>query len=364
MACNICEAPEYIEILSKNTIPIWTGSSEIEASKFPCKIRQCSGCGHVYQNISGKLSKKLSDIYSFGHAYASTPPSDQNWGFERAKAFLDRINYIDYSSAIEIGCANGYFLKFLEKQGYAKLIGVEPSLQKSSKVGNIEFIKAFANNDIILDKVDLIFSNVVFEHIEDINSVIKFVKNNLKPTGVLFFAVPNAQAELETGDPVVFIHEHVHYYTKNSINYLLAKNGFKSKSIIQDGDAIYVTAIIDTKIPMPSNPINIYSNYSNLLNIRLAKFYEIMNSHNKIIIHGANSKLNNILGWAEEEYTFTLVDNDEVKISRFFFGQTVKSIYDLNLLDYDCVVIVPTAYFDVIKDQYHQLGFSGEIYLA
>ncbi|MEE3152972.1 MAG: class I SAM-dependent methyltransferase [Candidatus Neomarinimicrobiota bacterium] len=364
MACNICEATNYFNILNKVSIPIWTGSSEIEVAKFPCKISQCTECGHVYENISEELSKKLSDIYSFGHAFVSTPPSDQNWGFERAKAFLDRINYIDYSSAIEIGCADGYLLRFLEKQGYTKLIGVEPSLPKSSKIGNIEFIKAFASRDTILDRVDLIFANAVFEHIEDINSVLQFVKNNLKPTGELFFTVPNAEAELETGDAALFIHEHVHYYTKNSINYLLAKNGFKSKSIIQDRDAIYVSAIIDEKISLPSNPINIYSNYSNLLSIGLAKLSEIMISHNNIIIHGATNKLNNILGWVEDKYSFTLVDNDEVKLNQFFFGQKVKSIDDLNLTDYDCVVIVPTAYFNSIREQYLHLGFSGKIYQA
>ena len=362
MACNICEATNYFNILNKVSIPIWTGSSEIEVAKFPCKISQCSECGHVYENISEELSKKLSDIYSFGHAFVSTPPSDQNWGFERAKAFLDRINYIDYSSAIEIGCADGYLLRFLEKQGYTKLVGVEPSLPKSSKIGTIEFIKAFANPATILDRVDLIFSNAVFEHIEDINSVLQFVKNNLKPTGELFFTVPNAEAELETGDAALFIHEHVHYYTKNSINYLLAKNGLKSKSIVQDLDAIYVSAIIDEKISLPSNPINIYSNYSNLLSIGLAKLSEIMISYNNIIIHGATNKLNNILGWAEIKYSFTLVDNDEIKLNQFFFGQKVKSINDLNLTDYDCVVIVPTAYFNSIREQYLHLGFSGKIY--
>ena len=49
-------------------------------------------------------------------------------------------------------------LRFLEKQGYTKLIGIEPSLPKSSKIGNIEFIKAFASPDTILERVDLIFA--------------------------------------------------------------------------------------------------------------------------------------------------------------------------------------------------------------
>ena len=89
-----------------------------------------------------------------------------------------------------------------------------------------------------------------------------------------------------------------------------------------------------------------------------------MISHNNIIIHGATNKLNNILGWVEDKYSFTLVDNDEVKLNQFFFGQKVKSINDLNLTDYDCVVIVPTAYFNSIRDQYLHLGFSGKIYQA
>ena len=58
MACNICEATNYFNILNKVSIPIWTGSSEIEVAKFPCKISQCSECGHVYENISEELSKK------------------------------------------------------------------------------------------------------------------------------------------------------------------------------------------------------------------------------------------------------------------------------------------------------------------
>jgi SAM-dependent methyltransferase len=364
MACYLCKASKYIEILSKDSISIWNGSSEIEDVKYPCKIRQCSECGHVYENISNELSEKLTEIYSFGHAFASTPPSDYNWGSERAKAFLSRINYIKYSSAIEIGCADGYLLRFLERHGYSKLIGVEPSLSESAKIGNIEFIKAFANGETNLSKVDLIFANAVFEHIEDINSVLQFVKNNLNKNGELFFAVPNAEAELVSGDPALFIHEHVHYYTKDSINFLLANNGFKLNSIIQEPDAIYVSAILDTKTSALKNKINLYSGYSELLEERLNKFSETIEIYDNIIIHGATNKLNNILGWLDNNFSFTLVDNDEIKLDHFFFGNKVESINNLDVSDYDCLIIIPTPYFSSIRDQYLQLGFSGMIYQA
>jgi SAM-dependent methyltransferase len=364
MACYLCKASQHIEILSKDSISIWTGSSEIEDAQYPCKIRQCTECGHVYENISAELSEKLTEIYSFGHAFASTPPSDYNWGFERAKAFLSRINYIGYSSAIEIGCADGYLLRFLERHGYSKLIGVEPSLLESKKIGNIEFVKAFANGETNLGKVDLIFANAVFEHIIDINSVLQFVKNNLNKNGELFFAVPNAEAELESGDPALFIHEHVHYYTKNSINCLLLNNGFKLNSIVQELDAIYVSAILDNHTSMIKNRINLYTSYSDLLGERLDKFSETIGTYNNIIIHGATNKLNNILGWLDNNFSFTLVDNDEIKLDHFFFGNKVESINNLNLSDYDCLIIIPTAYFSSIRDQYLQSGFSGRIYQA
>ena len=62
MACNICEATNYFNILNKVSIPIWTGSSEIEVAEFPCKIRQCYECGLVYENISEELSN-LGTLY-------------------------------------------------------------------------------------------------------------------------------------------------------------------------------------------------------------------------------------------------------------------------------------------------------------
>jgi SAM-dependent methyltransferase len=364
MACYLCKSSQYIEILSKDSISIWTGSSQIEDVKYPCQIQQCSECGHVYENISNELSEKLTEIYSFGHAFASTPPSDYNWGSERAKAFLSRINYINYSSAIEIGCADGYLLRFLERHGYGKLIGVEPSLSESVKIGNIEFIKAFANSETNLGKVDLIFANAVFEHIQDINSVLQFVKNNLHKNGELFFAVPNAQAELESGDPALFIHEHVHYYTKDSINFLLENNGFKLNSITLEPDAIYVSAILDIKTNVLKNKIKPFTSYSRLLEERLNKFSETIEIYNNIIIHGATNKLNNILGWLDDDFSFTLVDNDEIKLDHYFFGHKVENINNLNVSDYDCLIIIPTPYFSGIKDQYINLGFSGKIYQA
>lgn len=363
MACKICENHDYIDVLTKNAIPIWTGSSEIEDDFYPCNLKQCTKCGHVYEEISAELSDKLSKIYSSSHAQASTPPGNGNWGLARAEFFLNKINYQEYTSAIEIGCADGFFLRFLENNGYKKLIGIEPSLSENSTIGKIEFISAFANEKTQLnEKVDLIFSNAVFEHIEDINGVLTFCKNHLNVNGELFFAVPHAQIELETNDPALFIHEHVHYYTKDVLTYLLAQNGFEIKSIIQECSATYVSAVLNDKLDVPSYTPRMYSNYSKVLNEKLAQFENIMDTNKKIIIHGANNKLNNILGWSKKKFSFTLVDNDDNKYHHYFFDHQVHKLGELNLKEYDCIVIIPACFYETIKNEYIKMGFLGKFY--
>jgi len=363
MACKICGSGNYIDILNKSAIPIWTGSANIEDDFYPCNLKQCSECGHVYEDVSSELSGKLTKIYSSAHAQASTPPGNGNWGLKRAEFFLNKINYKEYTSAIEIGCADGFFLRFLENHGYSKLIGIEPSLAKNSVMGKIEFISAFANEETQLnEKIDLIFSNAVFEHIEDINGVLKFSKNHLKINGELFFAVPNAQVELETNDPALFIHEHVHYYTKDALTYVLAQNGFELKSIVQECSATYVSAVLNDNIVLPSYSPTMYTNYSRMLDVKLAEFEDIMNTNDNIIIHGANNKLNNILGWSKKKFSFTLVDNDDNKYHQYFFDHQVQKLSDLNLNEYDCVVIIPTCFYETIKNEYIKMGFLGKFH--
>ena len=363
MNCKICKSIEYIEILNKENTPIWTGSSEECYDYFPCHLKQCTDCGHVYQEVPLILSEKLKKIYESNHAQVSTPLGSGNWGLSRAWWFLEKLNYKLYTSAIEIGCADGFILKFLESNGYNKLIGIEPSLPRSIKVGKIEFINAFVDEATSLNsKVELIYSNGVLEHIENVNGILHFSKNHLTDDGELFFTVPNAERELDKADVCLFLHEHVHHYTKDVITHMLAINGFKVNLISEDCSALYVSASLDKAIEPLLRPINLYSNYSNLLNQKLESFNKIIDSNANIIIHGVNNKLNNILGWSKQNISFTLVDNDDKKHGQYFFGRRVQNIKDLDLKEYDCVIIIPTCFYEAIKSEYMEYGFTGKIY--
>ena len=364
MSCYLCGSEKYREILNKPEVCIWTSTGDEGADrkrKHKCVLNQCEECGHVYQPITEELRNILKEIYLSDNAQASTPTGVGNWGLERAKVFLNKIGLRNYASTIELGCARGYILRCLKQRGFKKLVGIDPSLSRTEEVDGILFLKEFANEKLQLpQKYDFIFSNSVFEHIEDINSVMDFCKNNLSENSNLFFTVPNAQSRLEDGDPGLFLHQHVHYYTEQSIEYLLAKNGFEIKSMVSIKDSLDVSAQIKKSNKQFIPKIVFYDDYQKKLEKILTKIQTILQG-DKVIIHGVNNSLNNILTWLKQSFDFVLIDNDETKRGKRYFNRLVGHLADIELADYNTVLIVPVAFYETIKTEYIQRDFHGKI---
>lgn len=363
MGCYVCGSEKYIDIFNKPEVRIWTNIGDTpynRIGRYRCVLRQCTACGHVYQPIPGELNRILMDTYLSDNAQASTPTGVGNWGMQRARMFLDKIDIKNYTSAIEIGCADGYILRCLKEKGFKTLVGIEPSLPRTEEVDGILFLKEFANETLQLPrKYDFLYANSVFEHIEQINGAMAFCKNNISENGELFFTVPNALARIEDGDPGLFIHQHVHYYTEQAVRYLLAKHGFAVKSMRLTKDFFDVSAVpgVDT-VGMSCDTV-IYDYYEARLDKVLDKIAVVLQKDNTII-HGVNNALNNILSWLNCDFHFTLVDNDETKHGKRYFNTIVHSIDDIDIADYEQVLIVPVAYYEVVREAYIKKGFKGK----
>lgn len=362
MKCYICGGLESLEILRKDPVRIWndTGDDDSIEKEYECILRQCKHCGHVYQPINDQLRSIFTEIYLSKHAQGPSSMGIGQWGLQRANShFLDAVDLTKYKSAIEIGCGNGYLLRRLKEIGYEKLIGIEPSVNIAKDIDGIRFENSFFGEHIKLDgKIDLIFSIAVFEHIEDINKVLVFCKNALAANGELFFVVPNAQKQLETGDPALFIHQHVHYFTEHSIRYLLSINDFQVSSFISTDEILRVHATHGTQLTeMPKKTIW-YDKYQNTLDQKLIHLAAVMHT-GKILVHGVCNSLNNITSWIK--CSFDLTDNDENKQGRSYFGKTVLAPNDLNLSEYRTILIIPSAFYSEIMAYYLQRQFTGNI---
>jgi SAM-dependent methyltransferase len=361
--CYLCGSLRHVPVLEKGAVDIWTdtGDDDSVQAKYPCVLYQCLECGHVYQPVNDELRGLFNRIYQSRSAQGPSAMGVGRWGLERAETlFFNNIDLTPHRTAAEIGCGDGYLLRELKARGFTSLTGIEPSanIDRADPDG-LTFINDFVDEHLRLpEPVDLVYSVAVFEHIENVNGVLSFCRNNLRNGGELFFVVPNAQRQLERADPALFVHQHVHHFTEHSIRRLLAFHGFSANAVVSREDVFAVSASPDAAVRPDVTPWPRYQMYQDRVDKDLAKIAALL-AERRVLVHGACNALNNIVGWTGA--TFDLADNDENRQGRRYFRQTVRSPRDLDLGNYDTVLIVPMAYCEAIAAQYRALGFTGRI---
>lgn len=134
--------------------------------------------------------------------------------------------------ALEIGCAEGFFLQSLEKRSNSKieLYGVELSEKyisqaKANLPGLTVFETPLEETDFQGVLFDYIVLRHVFEHLSAPVECLKKIRSVLAPGGVLYIEVPDSQ----NTNPTVsrfYHHEHLLYFTPEILNGYLITNGF------------------------------------------------------------------------------------------------------------------------------------------
>jgi len=364
MKCLICENKSLVQILRKRPIRIWlnTADSVKNYHAFECRLLQCPKCGHIQQNLTSKLERFLASIYNSNQAQVSTQLGSGNWGKRRANDILTELPVDGVKSVLEIGCAGGYLLRYLRKAGFANLIGIDPSLKKTYSQDGIKYVSNYADANLNLHKkFDLVISICAFEHIKHLDAVLRFASNHLTDEGMLFFEVPNFDKAFTKGDPIVFLHEHVHYFTKSSLYYLLSENGFSISRIKRIRDSFFVYAHKKTNSnKVFTKKVILYSDYELKLEKNISAISNLA-LNKRIAFHGVCNTLNNILGLGRVKGNFGIFDNDSMKIGKVYFGKRVKKPSSQSIKEYESIIITPTIFFKEIKEQYKRMGFSGSI---
>jgi len=103
------------------------------------------------------------------------------------------------SRALELGCSDGYMTHQISQlvealdiiEGSNKFI---EEAQKLNTQKNTHFIYALFEEYETDVRYDYVFATFVLEHVIDVNKVLRMIRSVLKPSGLLFVVVPNANA--------------------------------------------------------------------------------------------------------------------------------------------------------------------------
>ena len=336
--CKICN--NNLEIGQKidlGPLPFYYGKRNVKyenlisSLQLNAVLEQCNSCGLIQQFQDSRLYKKINLIYESESSNQSTSMSESNMGIERALSFFDNTNFIFHpKSVLEIGCQDGYLLYQLYKNGAKNVCGIEPSPQVP--YGDSDFapkiIQDYFSKGIFPEKkFDTVISLWVFEHIENSIDFLDGIHTVLKDDGQLIIAVPNAENQINYGDPGMFIYEHLFYFTKHSLNHILQLAKFEIIHINTTRSDIYVTAKKSKDIygntSIKGKDFSLLNNYSIALNNVIEGFNKHISNFDKVGFWGACPTTINLIKMVDLD-GYAIFDSDESKIGTIVSGLDVE----------------------------------------
>jgi predicted TPR repeat methyltransferase len=123
-----------------------------------------------------------------------------------------------------MGCSTGTFLLCCKEKKYKQLYGVDLNRKTN------DYCKKQLGLDVGISlpkkKFDLIHASDLIEHLQEPDSFIKSIRQNLNDNGLIMLTTPNINNPV---NKLVNIkpREHLYYFSRKTIRVLLEKNGFE-----------------------------------------------------------------------------------------------------------------------------------------
>ena len=223
------------------------GSTPKEEISFPAELLYCNKS--KLAQLGCIVDKEILFPYSYPYTSSTTKILRENFA-DLYKDTKKIVNLKKNDLVIDIGSNDGNLLSNFKTNH--KVLGVTPE-----KIGKIAIKKGIPTiidyfNEKISSKIikkygkaKVITATNVFAHIDDINNIVKSILKTLKTDGVFISESHYLLPLIKTVQYDTIYHEHLRYYSLESLNFLLKKHNLE---------------IIDTKeIPTHGGSIRVYA---------------------------------------------------------------------------------------------------------
>lgn len=349
-------------------LPLWKGvlDKPTEPELYPFSLGWDER-GYIFQTTPKHIQQKIIKEYSNNdYSFITTPPGKSSWGNDRSDAALDffrtQTDSLKGKRILEIGGGNTYIgEKLLVEDQIENYTIIDPSLNKICNNKEIVIINEyFHENSLPHEEYDYVLSINCLEHVFDpigfMKGVRRLVKNK-KGAAILLF--PDTKQQLLRGDFNVILHEHLSYFTSDSINNLARLSGLKintSRTIDGQYQGVFSVGeessenIKNEKLLIRSAEsfCDVSENVYNLI-------HKLTNSSKKISFHGACNGLNTIVTLCDFKDKFlnevTIFDGDEYKTGKYLSScpNAILHSNDSRYKEIDHVIIFSMTYYNEIK---------------
>jgi hypothetical protein len=251
--CQICDSPDLQTVLFLGYLPPVNqmrpiGSAPHEQPAYPAAWLICARCQLVQLGLI--VDKQILFPPDYPYTSGTTKILRQNFA-ELYKECSRIVPLQPEDLVIDIGSNDGTLLSNFQNGGH-RVYGIEPSdVGNLAKSRGIPTLISFFGKDVA-QKVRhesgparIITATNVFAHIEDIHQIIDAMLSMLDEDGVFISESHYLMSLLETLQYDTIYHEHLRYYSLQSLQYLLEMHGLEvihARRIPTHGGSIRVYA--------------------------------------------------------------------------------------------------------------------------
>jgi len=198
----------------------------------PFSLRICIDCSHIAQKeIRPALLALIYDEF-YAHYNLDTSPEFQEVYGKRTADFLGEMAPRGGTrSVLDIGCGEGTFFPLFDSLGY-ECFGIEPSKKGEIAQRKNPNAKVWVQSFDTWEPTDfnggfdVILMNWVLEHIADPSAFFERLKSCVRPGTRLVIQVPDICYYIANSLSLFYVHEHINYFTPQTLRVLLERKGF------------------------------------------------------------------------------------------------------------------------------------------
>lgn len=389
-SCRISNSEDLIKVLDLGIQPLANSlkkKSKDEEERYPLTLSFSSKSCLLQLNETIN-KEKLFDRYIW---VTSTSLTAKNYAKTFYKNVIQNIS-LDKSEdlIIEIASNDGTFLKPFIKNGFKKVIGIDPA-KNICELANKDDVKTLNEywSDELADRLlkqqgsaKLVFARNVIPHVSELNSVVSGIERILDDNGVGIFEIHDANIIFDQLHYDSVYHEHLCYFTLKSITYLLNKfNLFPfeiEKSPISGGS--FVIYFSKKKIPISKkyeiavkheeqskiNELGSWKIFANKVKQHKDEMRKILSSFEgkKIIGFGSSARSQTFLNYCNfnEKNIQLIIDNNTLKQNFYSPGSNIKIVnFEEGMgVAPEAIFILAWNFKNEIIDQCKLAGFKGK----
>lgn len=342
--------------------------------------------GFLKQERIPELLNAIIEVYqldhNIGYLQEGTDESE-TYGkefYEFITATLEKLQFDINTSfnILDIGCGGGLVLNQLNKKyDKARAIGIEPSplAKRASEKFGFELIEEFypPKNREEVKNTNIILHYDVLEHVEEPLKFLEDIYEDLADGGIMIYSVPDCTTAIENGDISMLIHEHLNYFSVDSLRDITKQAGFDDVIVIQGkhGGTLLCSAKKNSVKNKFELNISKFKNY----------FDTFVEKNNKLVL-----KIKNIIDTNKDKsigfyvplraipYITKLDLNIKIRFfddSKFFKDKyldgyediVIEGFEDLKDNPTDMLFIMTYPYGDLIKRKIIDSGINSQLYL-